>query len=328
MISILAGKFRNLTASTPVFLVLCSLVALTGCSEDVNSAGRSGVPWGSRGRSAEHFIKPRGIAVDPQRKCVYVVDMTGRLQKFGFEGKFIRSVRLPDSEMGTGEGLAVLPDGRLLVADTHYHRLLLYDSDLKLLKKISAPGSGPGQMLFPTCVAGAADGSFYAASYGDNRVHHFSAQGQFIKSWGGIGSRRGLFQRPSGIAINSAGEVLVADAANHRIQKFSASGSFLAAWGSNGKDPGQLHYPYDLLVLDDGSLLVLENYNNRLQRFTAAGESLGVFGSAGRSVGQFARPWCLAKGPGNRIFVSDTLNHRVQSVFLEGSQTVLAAGGK
>jgi DNA-binding beta-propeller fold protein YncE len=299
-------------------LALLLPLVLLGCSSG-GSGGKVVDDWGGPGREAGNFVKPRGLAVDLARNAVYVVDMSSRLQKFTLDGNFLGSVQLPDSKLGTGEGLAITANGDLLLADTHYHRVLRYNGELDLVARFGRPGRKPGELLFPTCVAVDAEGDIFVAGYGDNRVQKFDSRGKYLGvTWGSLGGAPGQFQRPSGIAFDLEGNLLVADASNHRVQRFTPEGKLLGSWGRKGTAAGELHYPYDLTVLPDGSVLVAENYNNRLQRFSLEGESLGVFGSPGRELGSFSRPWCLAGVADGRIFVSDTLNHRVQVVRLNG----------
>jgi len=302
-------------------------ILLLGCGSD-DSAGKVTGSWGGAGREAGRFVKPRGVAVDAKRGAVYVVDMSGRCQKFTLAGDFLASWRLPDALLGTGEGLAVTAGGELLVADTHYHRVLRYSPKGDLAGGFGRQGQKPGEFLFPTCVALDAKGNIYVAEYGGgNRVQKFDAQGRFLRvlGAGSIGSKPGQFQRPSGIAVEADGSVLVADAANHRVQRLSPGGKFLASFGRRGSGPGEFHYPYDVAVLPDGTIAVADNYNNRIQRLSAAGKHLGSFGGPGRDLGEFSRPWCLAVGGEGRLFVSDTLNHRLQVVRLDGVEAPKAA---
>jgi len=304
---------------------------LAGCGSGTPAA-KVEAAWGHPGKEAGSFVKPRGLAVDVERGLVYVADMSGRIQKFDLAGSFLASWEVPDTELGTSEGLAVTAGGDLLVADTHYHRILRYRFGSGAPEGAWAPlagerrmnpwvigerGTGPGQFLFPIAVAVDAGGHIYVSEYGGNdRVQKFDAGGRFLLQWGVLGKGQGQLLRPSGIAIERDGNVLVADAANHRIQRFTPEGAFLAAWGTQGTGAanGDLHYPYDVAALPDGTFVVAENYNHRLQRFAADGRPLGVLGGPGREAGQFSRPWCLAAAAGGAVYVSDTMNHRIQLV--------------
>jgi DNA-binding beta-propeller fold protein YncE len=312
-------------------LLLAAAGLLAGCGSG-SSTGKVEKTWGQPGAELGNFVKPRGLAVDPKGGFVYVADMSGRIQKFDLDGSALASWKVPDTELGTSEGLAVTSGGDLLVADTHYHRVLRYrfapgepGGLWTRLAGESSPnpyvigerGDGPGQFRFPIAVAVDPQDNFYVSEYGGNdRVQKFDAAGRCLLSWGALGSEPGQFIRPSGVAVEAGGNILVADAANHRIQRFSPDGKFLAAWGRLGRGGGggELHYPYDVAALSDGSFVVAENYNHRLQRFSADGQPLGICGGPGREPGQFSRPWCLAAAGGGVVYVSDTMNHRIQRV--------------
>jgi hypothetical protein len=99
------------------------------------------------------------------------------------------------------------------------------------LGKAGEPGTGPTHFDKPTDVAIAPDREvFVADGYGNNRVVHFNARGEFVKSWGSLGSSPGRFSLPHSIAIDSKDRLYVADRNNARVQVFDRSGKFLAQW--------------------------------------------------------------------------------------------------
>ena len=63
------------------------------------------------------------MAIDDQDQ-LYIVDMTARIQVFDGDGKFLRGWQTPEHAHGKPTGLSIAPDGILLVADTHYYRVL------------------------------------------------------------------------------------------------------------------------------------------------------------------------------------------------------------
>src|SRR3954465_2618110 len=82
--------------------------------------------WGSLGGGNGQFSKPRAIAIDKEDQ-LYIVDMTARIQVFDTDGKFIRSWQTPQQHSGRPTGLTISTvDGNLMVADTHYYRILTY----------------------------------------------------------------------------------------------------------------------------------------------------------------------------------------------------------
>ena len=70
---------------------------------------------GTRGAGVGEFNKPRSLAVD-QQDNLYVVDMTGRVQKFSPDGQFILSWQMhaedPGKPKGEPKGMGVDRDGQ------------------------------------------------------------------------------------------------------------------------------------------------------------------------------------------------------------------------
>lgn len=288
---------------------------LVGCDERPNTMGRLAAVWGRHGISDGRFQKPRAMAIDGKDQ-IYVVDMTARIQVFDCDGHFLRSWQTPDHQFGKPTGLSVTHDGRILVADTHYYRVLIYSPEGELLETLGGiQGQGPGEFGLVTDAVEDSQGNLYVAEYGEyDRIQKFTADGRFLLQWGGHGSPPGQFIRPQNLEVDWQDRIWVADACNHRIQVFDSEGKLLQLWGTPGSAPGELYYPYDLILAHDGSVYVVEFGNDRLQRFTPDGRSLGVWGTHGREEGQLDHPWALVQDSRGRIHVLDTQNHRVQTL--------------
>jgi len=277
--------------------------------------GRFEATWGRRGLSAGRFQKPRAMAFDPRGRF-YVVDMTARIQAFDAEGNPLTSWRTPASKNGKPTGLAVGRDGSVLVADTHYYRVLVYSPEGKLLRAIGGEfGYRPGELAQVTDVAQDSRGNYYVGEKGEyDRIQKFSPDGEFLLQWGGHGCEPGQFVLPQSLAVDEQDRIWVADSCNHRIQVFDSQGELLSLWGSEGKELGELYYPYDLVLGRDGAVYVCEYGNHRVQKFTREGRSLGCWGRPGRAEGELFNPWALVQDGRGRIHVLDTGNHRVQRV--------------
>ncbi len=277
--------------------------------------GRWETSWGRRGVGEGRFQKPRAMAIDGQDR-IYVVDMTARIQVFDTEGRFLHMWRTPEKEAGKPTGLSVDNEGRILVADTHYYRVLIYSPEGKLLQTLGGTqGEQPGQFALVRDAVQDSQGSFYVSESGEyDRIQKFTSQGRFLLQWGGHGSQRGQLALPQSLAVDEEDHIWVADASNHRIQAFDRGGNLLTCWGTPGSEPGQLRYPYDLVLAPDRSVYVCEFGNNRIQRFTRDGRSLGCWGRHGRADGQLNAPWALVRDGAGRIHVLDTNNHRVHKV--------------
>jgi DNA-binding beta-propeller fold protein YncE len=290
--------------------------ALGGCS---NSATADSVPekvWGSLGGGKGQFSKPRAIAIDSQDH-LYIVDMTARIQVFDVDGNYIRGWQTPEQKSGRPTGLTISNiDGNLMVADTHYFRILTYTPMGELLTHATLGGTmgqGPGEFGLVSDVVRDRDANYYISEYGEwDRIHKLSASGKFIMQWGGHGADPGQFLRPQHIQFDADGLLWVADACNHRIQVFDRSGKLVKLWGTPGSEPGQLYYPYCLSLDGKGHLYVCEYGNHRVQKFTLDGKSIACWGSVGHKPGQLNNPWAFVIDSRGRIHVLDSMNHRVQ----------------
>ncbi len=298
---------------------LAALPALSGC---IGSAVQPGAPtsiWGRKGLGDGRLMKPRAITASPDDE-LYLVDMTGRIQVFDASGEFQRGWRTPLIKQGKPTGLAFSSDGNLMVADTHYFRVLFYAPDGTLDEERTIGGThgdSPGEFHFVTDVAEAPNGHFFVGQYGQiDHIQEFSPSGEYIRTFGSQGSEPYQFSRPQSLMFDDEGLLWVADACNHRMQVFdiTAEGEpkLVSLWGTIGTGAGQIKYPYGIVFDKDGSVLISEYGNHRVQRFDRSGKSLQLWGGPGTDDGQFNSPWALEIDSKQRLFVLDSLNHRVQ----------------
>lgn len=311
-----SGGARSVS-SIGVFLIWLAVSWLSTTSGCGNQSPNGRMPekiFGEQGLGPGQFVYPRAIAVAPDG-CVFIVDKTARIQRFSAEGDFEAYWNMPECEAGKPVGLKVDARGRVLVADTHYHRVMIYDRDGRELQRFGTEGTEAGQFMLPTRVVVDADGNYYVGEYGGNdRISRFTPEGRYVSSFGGTeaGDADPLLSRPQSMEFDSQGVLWVTDACHHRICRFSREGELLGSFGVVGNAPGQMQYPYDLALMKDGSVLVCEYGNHRLQRFDRSGKSLEVWGSIGTAPGQFASPWGVAVGKNGRVYVLDSRNNRVQ----------------
>lgn len=307
---------RHGSAALALAAVLLAGAWASGCGSDRRSAGSLEEVWGRRGLADGRFNKPRSMAIDGQ-DVLYIVDKTARVQAFDTSGNYLRGWQTPTHENGCPTGLGVDRQGNVIVADTHYYRLLFYSPAGKLLESFGRKGTGPGQFAWVTDAVEDSQGNLYVSEYGDcDRVQKFSPRREFLLQWGGHGDAPGQFARPQDLAVDAQDRIWVADACNHRVQVFDNQGKLLKIWGRQGPGPGELSYPYDLVLDGAGHVYVCEYGNHRVQKFTVEGKSLGCWGTEGRRPGELFNPWAIVRDRRGRIFVLDTNNHRVQRISL------------
>jgi sugar lactone lactonase YvrE len=258
----------------------------------------------------------------------YVVDMTGRVQKFSPDGRFLLHWQMPETELGKAKGLGCDREGRIVVIEPHYQRVNHFSTDGKLVAQWGVRGTNAGEFILPRAVAIGSQGDFFLSEYTVvDRVQRFGTgvvtvgqstirnpQSEFKNAWGAPGSGPGEFNRAEGLGVDAQDRVFVADSCNHRIQIFAPDGRFLRAHGSAGPASGRLSYPYDVRVDAAGRQWVCEFGNSRISVFGADDRLIEVIGGAGGAPGQFSNPWGLALDSRGNLYVADAGNHRVQKL--------------
>ena len=308
---------RGIRIRRNMALIMCCIMilAMGGCDQKPNFAEEPEVvgSFGRTGRGHVEFMYPRAIDIASDGS-LFVLDKTGRIQQLTSDGDFLGEFQMPLIEAGKPTGLSFAPNGNLYVADTHYHRVVIFSPEGKVVGEFGKFGQDKGCFIYPTDVAFSGDGRIFVSEYGGNdRISVFNEKGDFLYSFGAPGNERGQLSRPSALCVDQKLKRLyVADACNHRIGIYNFDGKLLGYISSIGREPGQLRYPYDLALLANGCLAVCEYGNNRLQLFDPDGQSLGVYGRSGRQLGELAYPWGLALDSKGKVFIVDAGNNRIQ----------------
>ncbi len=209
-------------------------------------------------------------------------------------------------ELNHPTDLALMPDGKLLIAAWHNHKIRSFDPVTGLVQVIC--GAGPGDV-------------------GDR-----------------IPATRALLNQPKSVAVKPDGTIYVADSRNARIKMIDGRGVMDVVAGNGQRDfkgdgglPLQASFfmqesnenpePGGSIALDArGRLYLADTYNNRIRRLdfdagsveTIAGNGTAGFGGDGGPAkgAQLARPRDLEIGPDGRLYVADTDNHRVRVIDL------------
>ncbi len=292
-----------------LFFLLLLIFFEYGCSSKGDDTNSDRV-WGFKGGLPGRFSSPR--AIDYRNGILYIIDKTGRVQKFREDGSFILEWRLEKIDNGTPTSLTIDEDGSLWIPDTHNSRILHYSSEGEFLFSFGKFGKEDGDFVYPTDLVFGQNEELIIAEYGSHdRIQIFTREGEFITSWGEFGSGRGQFNRPMAITRSQDDLLFVADSANHRLKVYTDSGELQRIIGKEGEGEGEFRFPYDIEFDGKGRLYVCEFGNNRVQCISTDGTCLKIWGETGSAVGQFITPWGVAIG-GGKLFVVDTKNHRIQ----------------
>ena len=93
-------------------------------------------------------------------------------------------------------------------------------------------GRDRGELLSPTGIAVACDGTLLVVDEAQHRVTRFAATGAWLGSFGARGTGPRELHKPRGIDIDEQGRAWVVDWGNHRVQVVSLEGAFVASFGA------------------------------------------------------------------------------------------------
>lgn len=297
--------------SLRLLLLLLCLIFQTGCGAENGPrlSFSETIQWPVPAEGMK-VPAPRSLHIGPADE-LYVLDNAGRVLVYDAENQLDRQWEMPDSEIGKPEGICLLKNGQIAVADTHYHRVVFFDDQGNVSKMLGEYGEAPGQFVYPVSVVQDPAGNIYVSEYGNNdRVQKFTEQGEFLLEFGGVGTGPGEFQRAAGMIWHD-GKIYVSDAVNNRIQVFSDDGRFLEILGTKtGGLP--LYYPYDIAIdRHHNQLYIVEYGAGRITKTDLSGRVKGRYGKTGMNQGEFLTPWGLTVNSKDQVFVADTGNRLI-----------------
>ena len=162
--------------------------------------------------------RPTGIAIDRQRKLLYVSDTSRRksdnhrVRVFDLSGKWLRDLGAQDARVGKGDEdgqwhfptyVAVDPsNGDAYVSDSMNFRIQVFDATGKFVRKYGENGDGPGMFARLKGLAFDSHGNLYVVDGDHSNVQIFDRQFQPLMFFGGYARKLEYFDIPSGIAID------------------------------------------------------------------------------------------------------------------------------
>ena len=276
---------------------------------------------GSRGVGIGEFNKPRSVAVDSQDN-VYAADMTGRVQKFSPEGKFLLSWQMPQTDLGKPKGMGRDREGNILVIEPHYQRVNHFTPGGKWVAQWGCRGTNEGCFILPRGIAQNSRREFLVSEYmGAERVQRFALPVQSLKPK--VQSRSDGGTSPLTPALSpSEGEredrsPLLVNPVVPRL---------LSVLGKAGTGPGEFNRAEGICVDAQDRLYVADSCNHRIQIFSAEGKFIRQYGRAGSGLGELSYPYDIAVDADGYQFVCEFGNSRIQ-VFNANCQPVEIIGG-
>lgn len=250
-------------------------------------------------------------------------------------------------------GLAIRPNGNLLVADQDNHRIreVTPGGLVTTFAGTGTQGDADGTLTTaefnsPECIAQHADGTLYVSEY-FSRLRKISPTGEvtLLAGTGTDGYQDGpaataMFNSPYGIVVAPDHTVFVTDTYNHCIRMISQGVvSTLAGNGSSGLTDGRgsaarFYQPRGLGFDGQGNLIVADSGNHAIRKVTrdgtvttiAGGTKAGYYDGNGAEA-LFNKPVAVAVDASGQIHVADLNNHVIRLVTPEGVVSTYAGAG-
>lgn len=183
-----------------------------------------------RSFSDKSLERPSGIAIDRERRRLYVADASHTLSKeqtvkiFSLDGKLIGKL---GGQKGDGPGFFNVPtyvwvdnNGDVYVTDTMNCRVQAFSPDGKYIRSYGERGDAYGQFSRPKGVALDTFHNVYVVDSGWSNVQIFNPQGQVLLFFGGRGPLPGMLKNATAIAIDKRNHIYVGDYLNHRVEEY------------------------------------------------------------------------------------------------------------
>jgi O-antigen biosynthesis protein len=316
---------------------------------------------GDYGPAIEAWLDtPGGIAVAPNgdiyiadsnNAVIRVVDLRGNIETFagnhragaGFSGDFGPATA---AQFDTPDGVAVAPDGDLIIADSHNNRIRRVDRPTGLIMTIAGSGAEgydgderpaiEAALNTPSAVAAAPNGDIFIADTLNYRVRMIEARTGLIHTVAGDGepgkdqdvgdggaATSAHLNMPSDVAITANGDVYIADMHHNRVRKVDARTHVITtvagsgAWGYSGDDgpatQARLAGPAGIALIEDPghgiTIFIADYYNGHVRAVGPDGIIRDLSDAGGEA---FGAPTRVAYAPKRRfLYVTDSSNDRV-----------------
>ena len=255
--------------------------------------------------SERDFSQPHDVVLSPDGAFLYVADVGSDSIKVLDPATLITLGAFGANQLSGPHDVAFDQRGRLLVADTHNHRIAIYEVD-------GASGvfvdDIRGSLRTPEGVDVAADGAIYVTSASRDNVVKIR-DGEIVGDVGEGGGDADQYSRPHDIEAASDGRVVVADPGNDRLQILDTDLGFLRAIG---RPQFRFDEPKYFTIDARGWIYLADEYNNRIVILDRDYRPLGILGASpsGTGSGELDHPEG-AEVRGERLWIADTGNNRI-----------------
>ena len=228
---------------------------------------------------------------------------------------------------GTGmknpAGVAVAPDGTILVLDSENHRLIRLDADLNFVTQFGVTGEAKTDATGfnkPRSLTVDAAGNVFVLDTYNNRLVKLNTNLQYVGQFGVTGQSGAdntHLNAPVGVDVDSSGNVYVADQGMHRVVKFNNDLQYISQAGVTGEvrtDTSGFNKPAGIALDSEGNLYISDRLNSRLVKLDPDFNFVCQFGITGETRSDnkgLNTPLGVAVGPDGNVYVTDQFNQRI-----------------
>lgn len=228
-----------------------------------NSYGQYQFQFGRPGHQPGQLSNPVGIAIDGN--YVYITEAGNqRVSVFDLKGRFvndfIQEKAIPELQGMIPCGIAVSPQGVVLVTDIFKHRVIGFTKDGYIMFKFGGPGQEPGKFAYPNDVAVDEKYNIYVSDSNNARVQVFDKEGHFLYVMEEEDPKK-KFSLPRGLAVVKD-KLFVVDTLSHTVRIMDKKKQ-VAQFGEYGDENGQFNYPNGVTVAGD-KIYVADRANDRV----------------------------------------------------------------
>ncbi len=278
---------------------------------------------GQFGSELGQFNEPRGVALSPDEKLLYVLDArNGRIQVFDTDLNFVGYFGGPGTGLGElrvfyqygngpNGGIGTGPDGTIYVTDTWAEgngRINRYNASGQPLPPLAPPPAD--SFYFPRGLAVTKEGVVYVTDTGKHRVVKFNPDGTYA---GAV--IQGVLQEPVGITLGLDGLLYICDVGMKRVAAFTAQGRFvrqLSLLGWKVSNDAALSWIEPYVAVDaKGFVYATDSTTNTVHRFEPGGKAVTQAGGEGNGPGQLRGPKGITVDGQGNLYIADSYNHRV-----------------
>lgn len=256
--------------------------------------------------SGPRFANPVDLILSRDKSLLFVADLGNDSIKV-LDPKTLQTIDIIGrGDLNAPHDVALDNRGRLLVADTGNHRIVVFRVFGTKGKAISVWDKG---FLNPKSVAVDTEGAVYITNMGHHNIMKL-VNGDVVKQVGGEGKGPNQFIRPHDIEFDSKGRLYVADPGNNRIKILDKNLNFIRELKGppfNFKEPRYIKFDLnDWLYVADAENHQIKIFDDKLKFRGKIGD-----GNPSKKRGKLRAPEGV-EVLNNNIWVSDTYNSRVQ----------------